>query len=82
MDGTEDDLLWKEDSDQSDTDDDEGVTDYSGWDHDEKISEEEWIGLFGLSDEDLSDFEGLYSCVLRTSIEYFIDLKMFACTFF
>ena len=58
MDGTEDDFLWKEDSDQSDTDDDEGVTDYSGWDHDEKISEEEWIGLFGLSDEDPSDFEG------------------------
>ena len=58
MEGTEDDLLWKEDSDPSDTDDDEGVTDYSGWHHDEKISEDEWIGLFGLSDEDPSDFEG------------------------
>ena len=61
MDGTEDDMLWttKEDSDHSDTDEnDDGVTDYSGWDHDEKISEEEWIGLFILSDEDPSDFEG------------------------
>ena len=47
MDVTEDDLLWitKEDSDQSDTDeDDDGVTehaDHSGWDHDGKISEGE-----------------------------------------
>ena len=61
MDGSEDDMLW-EDSEcltsESDDENDFEVTDTTGWDTDEKLTREEWEQLFGVSDDDESDFEG------------------------
>ena len=61
MDGSEDDMLW-EDSEcpasESDDENDFEITDTTGWDTDEKFTREEWEQLFGVSDDDASDFEG------------------------
>lgn len=54
MDGTEDDLLWNSDSEESE---ETGETDVpANWDTDEKLTREEWEQLFGVSDDE-SDFE-------------------------
>ena len=54
MDGTEDDLLWNSDSEESE---ETGETDVpANWDTDEKLTREEWEQLFSVSDDE-SDFE-------------------------
>ena len=59
MDGSEDDLLWEEcPASESDDENDFEVTDTTGWDTDEKFTRKEWEQLFGVSDDDESDFEG------------------------
>lgn len=54
MDGTEDDLLWNSDSEESE---ETGETDVpANWDTDETLTREEWEQLFSVSDDE-SDFE-------------------------
>ena len=52
-------ILWEEcPASESDDENDFEVTDTTGWDTDEKFTREEWEQLFGVSDDDESDFEG------------------------
>jgi hypothetical protein len=58
LDGTQDDILWEDDSEKSDdseSDDEDGSAD---WCSDMKTGQQEWEDLFGASDSDEEDFDG------------------------
>ena len=57
MDGSQDDILWEEDPTEEDTvEEDLETQDYTA--DDVQCTEEEWLQLFGASDDEESDFEG------------------------
>lgn len=57
LDGTEDDNLWEEDHELSDSDSIEQEDD-TRWDTDERITQEEWNELFGDSENEDEEFNG------------------------
>ena len=58
MDGTEDDYLWTDQEDENEEENENEEEIPPCWDTDEKMSQQEWEDLFGLSDDDDSDFDG------------------------